>query len=291
MEITECRLCPRLCRVPRAAGRGFCKQGNSLRVARAALHFWEEPCISGTKGTGAVFFSGCSLRCVYCQNEKISHEGFGRDISPEALALVMRRLVEEEGAHSVSLITAAHFVPGILEALQIYRPPLVVYNSSGYESIETLHSLEGFVDVYLPDLKHVSSRQSSLLCGAPDYFEKAAPALLEMARQTGPAQFDEAGLMKKGTLVRHLLLPGSVGEARRALDFIKEEMPEGVYVSLLAQYTPQPACLIPGLSRRVTGQEYALARAYMEALNLPGFTQEAESADSAFTPEFDLTGL
>ena len=287
----NCTLCPRRCGVDRSVKRGYCGMGESPRIARAALHFWEEPCISGKRGSGAVFFSGCTLRCAYCQNWEISHEGAGKDVTPRRLAEIFRML-EDQGAHNLNLVTGTPFVPAILEALEIGRPGIpVVWNTGGYETVETLRMLEGAVDVYLPDLKHVSPRLSRLCAGAPDYFEAASAALREMCRQTGKCIYDGDGLMRKGVLVRHLILPGCTGDSMRALDFIAESLPAGTPVSLMRQYTPIPQCAVPGLDRRVTDREYERVLAHFRALGLSGYTQEKEAADQAYTPPFDLTGV
>lgn len=286
-----CTLCPRRCGVDRSAGRGFCGMDESPRVARAALHFWEEPCISGTRGSGAVFFSGCTLRCAFCQNYEISHQGFGKALTVRRLADIFRAL-EDQGAHNINLVTATPFVRQVLEALSLFKPGIpVVWNTGGYETVETLRMLEGAVDIYLPDLKHVSPRLSRLCAGAPDYFEFASAALMEMCRQTGPAVYGEDGLMRKGVIVRHLILPGCTVDSCKALDFIAENLPKGTPVSLMRQYTPSPHCNIPGLDRRVSDAEYARVLAHFEALGLSGFTQEKESANAAYTPPFDLTGV
>lgn len=294
LTFNPCALCPRKCGAYReeTSGKGWCKMGTRLRVARAALHHWEEPCISGQRGTGAVFFSGCTLKCAYCQNWDISHEGFGRHLSPGQLSAILKRLVEEEGAQSLSLITPTQFLPAILEALNLYRPPVpLVYNCGGYERVETIKALSGIVDVYLPDLKYVSSRLSSLLSGAGDYFEAASKAISEMCRQTGAPQYNEEGIMTRGTLVRHLVLPGCTADSLQVLDFIREHLPEGTPVSLMGQYTPQQTCRVSGMDRRLTKKEYDRVKNYMADLSLPGYTQDLASADSAFTPAFNLTGL
>ena len=287
----KCTLCPRRCGVDRSERTGFCGLGEKPRVARAALHFWEEPCISGTRGSGTVFFSGCTLRCAFCQNYEISHEGFGREISIQRLADIFRML-RDQGAHNINLVTATPFAPAVLDALDLYHPGIpIVWNTGGYETVETLRLLEGAVDIYLPDLKHVSPRLGKLCAGAPDYFDAASQAILEMCRQTGPAVYDEEGMMRRGVIVRHLILPGCTGDSCRALDFIAQELPKGTPVSLMRQYTPSPHCQIPGLDRRITDAEYARVLDHFEALGLNGYTQEKESADSAYTPPFDLTGV
>ncbi len=273
-------------------GNGYCRMGTDAVVARAALHHWEEPCISGTRGTGAVFFSGCTLRCAYCQNAGISHDGFGKRLTARELADIFRRLVEEDGAQTLSLITPAHFLPAILDALDLYRPAVpVVCNCGGYERVETVRELDGIVDVWLPDLKYVSPRLSALLSDAPDYFKKASAAIAQMCRQSGPPQYDTEGIMTRGTLVRHLVLPGCTGDSKDALQFIRDSLPEETPVSLMGQYTPQPGCAVPGLDRRLTQKEYNRAASFMQALELPGYIQSLESADAAFTPAFDLTGV
>ncbi len=289
--MAKCFLCPHRCGVDRSAARGFCGMGERPRVARAALHFWEEPCISGARGSGAVFFSGCTLRCAYCQNFSISHGGEGQDISAQRLADIFKEL-EAQGAHNINLVTGTPFVPAILDALEMYRPSIpIVWNTGGYETLETLKLLEGAVDIYLPDLKHVSPRLSKLCANAPDYFEIASAAILEMCRQTGEAVYDADGMMQKGVIVRHLILPGCTGDSIRALDFIAERLPQGTPVSLMRQFTPEPWCAIPGLDRRVTDAEYGRVLAHFEMLDLPGYTQEKEAADGAFTPKFDGTGV
>ena len=276
-----------MCGVDRSRRKGFCGLGGEMLLGRVAPHLWEEPPISGTRGTGALFFSGCTLRCVYCQNGEISHRNAGKPFSPAELADAMKRLADL-GVHTVSFITATPFVPQVLEALEIWRPPLpLVWNSSGYERVETLKMLEGVIDVYLPDLKHWSSRMGRLCAGAPDYFDAASAAIREMCRQTGAPVYDENGVMKKGTLVRHLILPGLTGESMRLLSWIRDELPAGTPVSLMRQYVPCNGVEIPGLDRRITENEYRRVRDHMEALGLPGYEQEAASAEADFIPSFN----
>ena len=289
--MSVCTLCPRGCGVDRSVKTGFCGMGALPKIARAALHFWEEPCISGSRGSGTVFFSGCTLRCAFCQNYEISHLGNGKEITARRLSEIFRML-EDQGAHNINLVTATPFTYAILDALEIYRPRIpIVWNTGGYEKVETLRMLEGAVDIYLPDLKHVSPRLSRLCAGAPDYFETASQALLEMCRQTGHAVYDGEGMMQKGVIVRHLILPGCTVDSCRVLDFIAESLPKGTPVSLMRQYTPSAYCKIPGLDRRITDEEYRRVLAHFEALGLTGYTQEKESADAAYTPPFDLTGV
>ena len=288
-----CTLCPRNCGVERTAesGAGVCRMGTQPKIARAALHMWEEPCISGTRGSGAVFFSGCGLRCVFCQNEAISQQGEGKIVTPARLAEIFREL-EAQGAHNINLVTAAHFVPAVLEALNLYRPNIpIVYNSSGYESIETLRMLSGVVDIYLPDYKYIDPNMAAMLSGARDYPDVAFAAIAEMIRQTGAPVYDENGMMQRGTLIRHLILPGLTGDSMKILTRIRDEFP-GIPVSLMGQYTPCGRALsIPGMDRKIKKKEYARVLAHMEAIGLDGYRQELGSADGAFIPSFDETGV
>lgn len=288
-----CRLCPRLCGAKRdkETGKGFCRMGEEAVVARAAPHFWEEPCLSGLYGCGAVFFSGCTLRCCYCQNYEISHLNKGKRQNARELADILMRL-EDEGVHAIELVTGTQFIPAILEALKLYRPKLpLVWNTSGYETVESLRLLENVIDVYLPDMKHVSTRLSKLLSGAEDYFSVASSAIKEMCRQTGPAVLNDEGILVKGTLVRHLVLPGCTGDSLKVLDFIKNDLPEGTLLSLMRQYTPQPFCRVKGMDRRVNDAEYHRVLSYARQLELPGFMQDKRSAEREYTPDFDLTGV
>ncbi len=287
-----CALCPRKCGAlrTREEGRGFCRLPEEMLIARIQPHLWEEPPISGTKGTGAIFFSGCTLRCAYCQNEDISHRNAGQPFTPQQLADSMHRLVEM-GMHTISFITATPYVHPILEAVAYYRsrygelPPLV-WNTSGYESVETLKLLEGVIDVYLPDLKHRSEAMGRLCAKAPDYFLRASEAIREMVRQTGLPQYDENGIMRKGTLIRHLILPGLTGESCALLNWVHDELPAGVPVSLMRQYIPMNGVDIRGLDRPITEREYRRVRDCMLALDLPGYLQEPESASTDFVPLF-----
>ena len=288
-----CTLCPRNCGVERTAesGAGVCRMGTQPKIARAALHMWEEPCISGTRGSGAVFFSGCGLRCVFCQNEAISQQGEGKIVTPARLAEIFREL-EAQGAHNINLVTAAHFVPVVLEALSLYRPNIpIVYNSSGYESIETLRMLSGVVDIYLPDYKYIDPNMAAMLSGARDYPDVAFAAIAEMIRQTGAPVYDENGMMQRGTLIRHLVLPGLTGDSMKILTRIRDEFP-GIPVSLMGQYTPCGRALsMPGMDRKIKKKEDARVLAHMEAIGLDGYRQELGSADGAFIPSFDETGV
>ena len=288
-----CNLCPRRCGAARTdtAGGGFCAMPALPVVARAALHFWEEPCISGQRGSGTVFFSGCNLRCVFCQNGQISHGHFGRPLSVPQLRGIFQSLVDQ-GAHNINLVTPTHFTPALREALAEPLGVPVVWNSGGYELPETLRTLEGRVQIYLPDLKYADSALAARYSGAPDYFETAAAALREMFRQTGPCVLDGEGILRRGVVIRHLLLPGALENTKAVLDWIARTFPPGeVLVSLMSQYTPQRGA--QGLlRRRVTGAEYRAALAYMENLGLTaGYCQDSSSAREEYTPPFDLTGL
>ena len=258
-----------------------------MLIARVAPHLWEEPPISGRNGTGAVFFSGCTLRCVYCQNGDISHRNEGRTFSPRELSDALKRLADL-GVHTISFITATPFIPRILETLELWRPPLpLVWNTSGYETVESLQLLDGVIDVYLPDLKHYSEHAGRLCAGAPDYFERASAAITEMCRQTGAPRYDSDGIMLRGTLIRHLILPGLTSESLRILTWIRDSLPEGIPVSLMRQYVPCNGVSVPGLDRRITDREYRRVRDHMLALGLPGFLQEPDSADTDFIPLFN----
>ena len=283
----ECTLCPRRCHALRTAdaGHGFCQLPETMLIARIQPHLWEEPPISGTRGTGAVFFSGCTLRCAYCQNGDISHRNAGRPFTPAELSASLRLLVDA-GMHTISFITATPYVHQILAALELYRPPVpLVWNTSGYETVDTLRLLDGVMDVYLPDLKHRSEAMGRLCAKAPDYFERASAAITEMVRQTGLPVYDADGIMQRGTLIRHLILPGLTSESIALLDWVSENLP-GVPVSLMRQYIPMNGVDIKGLDRPITEREYRRVRDHMLALDLPGYLQEPESASTDFVPVF-----
>ena len=290
-----CTLCPRQCGAIRddTHGEGWCRLPRHPMVARAALHLWEEPCISGTNGAGTVFFSGCTLGCVFCQNEPISHENFGKPVCADDLHAIFARLAEQ-GAHNIELVTPTQYTHVLSEVLSHPTPGNlpVVWNSGGYERDSVLRTLEGKVDIYLPDLKYVTPALAEKYSGAADYPEAAKAAILEMYRQRGPVRF-EGELLKSGVIIRHLLLPGQVAEARRVMDWVAESFPPGaVLFSLMAQYTPMgdlSAC--PELNRTVRSSELRAAREYMAALGLQGYVQELESVGEGFIPAFDLTGI
>ena len=287
-----CTLCPRRCGAERTAeaGGGFCRMPAGLRVARAMLHRWEEPPISGRNGAGTVFFSGCTLGCVYCQNGDISAGGFGKDISTARLREIFEELIGQ-GAHNIELVTPTHFLPWILPALTPRLPVPVVYNCGGYERVETLRALEGLVDVYLPDLKYADGTLAAALSGAADYFPVACQAIREMFRQVGPYVLED-GLLTRGVVIRHLVLPGYLDNTRRVLDWIAETFAPGdVLVSLMSQYTPTNN-MTGRMARRVTAAEYRAAAAYMRNCGITdGFVQERTSAEEAYTPAFDGQGV
>ena len=293
LSYEHCTLCPRRCGVDRTKGeRGFCGMPDKLYAARASAHYWEEPVISGSFGSGAIFFSGCTLRCAFCQNYTISDENFGRELTPQALLAAMERLIDE-GVQNINLVTPTHFLPSILPALEPKLPVPVVYNCGGYESVETLRRLEGKIDVYLPDFKYSDNALAKRLSAAPDYYETAAAAILEMYRQVGrPVIEDEQ--MTRGVLQRHLVLPGFVDNSLGVLDWIAENFRSGdILVSLMSQYVPMgKAKAMPPLDRRITETEYDAVLSYMELLGIEdGFTQDFSAATSDYTPDFDLTGL
>ena len=289
-----CTLCPRNCGVERTAesGAGVCRMGTQPKIARAALHMWEEPCISGTRGSGAVFFSGCGLRCVFCQNEAISQQDEGKIVTPARLAEIFREL-EAQGAHNINLVTAAHFVPAVLEALSLYRPNIpIVYNSSGYESIETLRMLSGVVDIYLTDFKYLDPEAARKYSHAPDYPQVATAAIHEMLRQTGKPVF-EGDMMRRGVIVRHLVLPGHTKESMAVVSHLLQEYGNDIYISIMNQYTPMESLEgYPELKRRVTDREYNKVIDFaLEAGLENGFIQEGDTAKESFIPDFSYEGV
>lgn len=298
-ELSDCTLCPRKCHVNRNAGEiGYCGQNARLAAARAALHFWEEPCLSGTNGSGAVFFSGCNLRCVYCQNHEIAHGQAGREITVTRLSDIFLEL-QEKGAHNLNLVTPTHFVPQIICALKASKKQglsiPVIYNTSAYEKPETLRMLEGLIDIYLPDLKYRDAALSASYSHAPDYFETASAAIAEMVRQVGAPVFTdgEDSLMKRGVIVRHLLLPGCGRDSRQILRYLHETFKNNIYISIMNQYTPlSQVSDIPSLNRRVSDREYEKAVDFAIQIGIEnGFIQEGETCLESFIPAFDCEGI
>ena len=290
-----CTLCPRQCGALRDSthGEGWCRLPEAPMVARAALHLWEEPCISGTNGAGTVFFSGCTLGCVFCQNGPISHKNFGKTVTEDELYAIFGRLADQ-GAHNIELVTPTQYIHILSKVLERPVPGglPVVWNSGGYERAEVLRTLEGKVDVYLPDLKYVTPALAEKYSRATDYPEMAKSAILEMYRQRGPVRLED-GLLKSGVVIRHLILPGQLAEAKRVMDWVAESFPPGaVLFSLMAQYTPVGELEgYPELKRTIRPSELRAARDYMDALGLRGYVQELESVGEGFIPAFDLTGI
>ena len=297
MDMTHCTLCPRECGADRTTGRGRCGAGALPRLARAALHRWEAPCISGSdpaRGSGAVFFSGCPLRCCFCQNEQISSGGFGKETPVSRLAEIFLEL-QEAGAWNINLVSAAQYLPQVIEALEQTRGRLeipVVYNSGGYEKPESLRLLEGYVDIYLPDLKFYDPVLAESCAGAPDYFAVASAAIPEMFRQTGPLDQDQSGMLRRGVMVRHLVLPGQRKDSERLLRWLAGALPVGeIYLSLMSQYTPYRPMPVKALDRRVATFEYKWVREVADRLGFSGYGQERTSAKEEYTPPFDLEGV
>ena len=290
-----CNLCPRKCNALRDAvhGEGRCGMPDALVVARAALHMWEEPCLSGTGGAGTIFFSGCPLGCVFCQNGQISHDHYGKVISEERLYELFGEL-DQQGAHNIELVTPTHFSHILTRVLSRPIPGdlPVVWNCGGYESVPTLRALEGNVDIYLPDLKYMSSAKAERYSAAPDYPEVAKAAILEMYHQRGPVRF-EGDLLKSGVIIRHLLMPGGLSDTKAVMDWVAETFPPGaVLFSLMAQYTPLgDLSAVPEIGRPLRPSEVRAARQYMADLGLAGYVQDLESVGEGFIPAFDLTGL
>ena len=285
MCYVNCNLCPRQCGVNREAGEvGFCRGPATALVAKAMLHKWEEPALAGSGGSGAIFFGGCTLGCKFCQNRAISGGPVGKPMDSQQLRQLMEDLIAQ-GAENIDLVTPTHYLPTILPALEPKLPVPVVYNCGGYERVETLQQLEGKVDIYLPDLKYADNRLAQALSGARDYFQVTTAALREMVRQTGPVVWD-GDKVKRGVIVRHLILPGFVDNSLRCLDWLGENFAPGeILVSLMRQYTPMPGLPAP-LNRPITDEEYDSVLSWMYLNDLEGFTQEADAADSQFIPDF-----
>lgn len=289
-----CNACPRKCNVERNIGefsRGFCKMPYNAVLARASLHLWEEPVISGERGSGAIFFSGCNLRCVFCQNFEISHENFGKQVSKSEFIDIVKNL-ENQGAHTINLVNPTHFVPFIKEALSEYKPSVpVVYNTGGYDDVESIRSLQGLIDVYLPDLKYFDSDVSKKYSNAENYFEKASKAVLEMQRQVGKSVIKD-GIMQKGMIIRHLVLPKNTDQSIKILRWIKDNLPIDTYISLMSQYVPYVKTEYKELNRRIVTAEYQKVIDEFECLGFEnGFMQERSSAQTDFIPKFDLSGV
>ena len=289
-----CTMCPRKCGALRTAdrGEGHCRMPLTPVAARAALHFWEEPPISGTRGSGTLFFSGCALDCIFCQNEVISHQDFGESRTVEQLRRSCLALIRQ-GAHNINLVNPTHYAHVVRQLLEQPFPVPVVWNSGGYDRVETLRGLEGRIQIYLPDLKYLDKDLAQRCSGAADYPQAATAAIREMVRQTGPYQLDDNGMLLRGTVIRHLILPGQVGQAKAVMDWVAEQFPpHTVLFSLMSQYTPWgDLSAAPDLNRRLRRGEVRAAVDYMQNLGLDGYCQEPTSAKEEYTPPFDLTGL
>ena len=294
--IYKCTLCPRNCGADRSNSTGICGAGSSVIVARASLHKWEEPCISYKNGAGTVFFSGCNLHCCFCQNNKISNKLFGKEITDKQLADIFLRL-QEDGADNIDLVTPTHFVPNIINALDMVKHKLdipVVFNCGGYELKETIDMLEDYIDVYLPDMKYFSSDISSKYSNAPDYFEYASEAILAMIKQVGKLTFNSEGGLMKGTVIRHMVLPSHRHDSIKLIEWIADNTSrDDVLVSIMNQYTPFDFISeeFSELKRKVTKMEYNSVINRAAELGLKGFTQERSSASEDYVPDFDLSGI
>lgn len=295
--LRDCILCPRECHADRTAGQvGYCNETDELMVARAALHMWEEPCISGEEGSGTVFFSGCAMGCIYCQNHNIAEGNTGRSMSIERLSEIFLEL-QDKKANNINLVTPSHYVIHIIAAIILARRKglklPIVYNSSAYEKPETIRLLEGYVDIYLPDLKYMDQKPAGRYSNCGDYFTYASKAIMEMVRQVGEATFDERGIMTKGVIVRHLALPGYMEDSKNIIKYLYDTYGNSIYISIMNQYTPMPKAKdYPELDRKITDKEYEALVEYAIDLGIEnGFIQEGETAKESFIPEFNGEGV
>lgn len=298
-----CSICPRQCNIDRSISKGFCGEFDTVRLARAALHYYEEPSISGTNGSGAIFFSGCNLKCVFCQNESIANNNTGLEVSTDKLADIMLDL-QNQNAHNINLVTPSHYIYQIKEALILAKERgltiPIVYNSSGYELASSIKELDGLVDIYLPDFKYMDDELAIKYSKAPNYSEYAKEAIKEMYRQVGSPKLDDLGLMKKGVVVRHLLLPLGVNNAKKVVSYLYDTYKDDIYISIMNQYTPMAdtpsmqsvSQLYPELFRKVTKREYNRLIDYVLSLNIiNAYFQEGDTASDSFIPDFDYTGI
>ena len=292
----KCMLCPRNCGADRTKTTGFCGQSDKLYAARASLHMWEEPCISGESGSGTVFFTGCNLGCVYCQNREIANEHIGFEITAERLAEIFLEQ-QDRGANNINLVTPTHYAPHIIRALDMVRGKLlkipVLYNCGGYESVETLKMLEGYIDIYMPDFKYMDGEIAKKYSNAADYPEAAKAAVAEMVRQTGKCRFDENGIMQRGTLVRNLVLPSYTENSKQVIEYIYNTYGGSIYMSIMNQYTPmQNIKAYPELNRTVTAAEYDAVVDFAVELGVENaFVQEGGAVSESFIPLFDGEGI
>jgi putative pyruvate formate lyase activating enzyme len=295
--LKKCNLCPRKCYVNRLDGElGFCNASKDVKIAKVSLHMWEEPCISGMAGSGTVFFSNCNLRCVFCQNHEISHEDTGKTVSINRLSEIFLEQ-QQRGALNINLVTPTHYVPQIIEALKLSKSKglniPILYNSNGYENIDTIKALKGFIDVYLPDLKYYKDKYALKYSISPNYFSTARLAISEMVSQVGEAKFDDNGIIQKGVIIRHLMLPGLLFDSKKVIDFIYTTFGDCVYISLMNQYTPMhKANKYPEINKPLNPNHYDTLIDYCLSLGITNcFIQEGETSSTAFVPDFDLSGV
>jgi len=295
--LKKCNLCPRKCYVNRLDGElGFCRASKDVKIAKVSLHNWEEPCISGSKGSGTVFFSNCNLKCVFCQNHNISHEGTGKTVSITRLSEIFLEQ-QERGALNINLVTPTHYVPQIIEALKLAKSKglniPILYNSNGYENIDTIKALRGFIDVYLPDLKYYKDKYAIKYSKAPNYFNTACAVITEMVSQVGEAKFDDEGIIQKGVIIRHLMLPGLLFDSKKVIDYIYTTFKDSIYISLMNQYTPMhEAIKYPEINKTLNPNHYDTLVDYCINLGITkGFIQESGASSTAFVPDFDLSGV
>lgn len=294
--MSSCTLCPRNCGVDRTQNTGICGANDKIKIARASLHLWEEPCISGENGSGTVFFSGCNLSCVYCQNKKISHENFGITVDKARLCEIFFEL-KMRGVHNINLVTASHFLPDVLSAVELAKRQNIgipfVYNTSSYERVDALKMCEGLIDIFLPDFKYIESDSAKKYSNAPDYPETAMAAIDEMVRQQGTPQFDEDGMMTKGVIVRHLMLPGRLKESKKVIKYLYEKYKDNIFLSIMNQYTPVGNLdAFPELCRKVNDADYEELIDYAVDLGVENaFIQEGGAAEESFIPDFDGYGV
>ena len=291
---SNCKLCGFGCGINRNDNFGKCKCGVLPKLALVSRHYWEEPCISGDKGSGTIFFSGCNFSCIFCQNYEISQEGYGKEVSVERLAEIFLEQ-QDRGVHNINLVSPTPYVPSIIEAIKIAKEkglelPLV-YNTNGYEMVETIKMLDGYIDIYLPDLKYYDDELAIKYSGVPNYFKVASQAILEMQRQVGMAQFDENGIMKKGLIIRHLIMPGSVLQTKKILNWIKDNLPEQIYISIMAQYFPTYKAKEDNIiNRKISKSEYEIVIDLIQQFE-NGYIQELGEHEEEYVPKFDLSGI
>lgn len=295
--LKKCNLCPRKCSVNRLEEElGFCKGSRDVKIAKVTLHQWEEPFVSGKQGSGTVFFSDCNLRCVFCQNGSISHKGIGKIVSIHRLSEIFLQQ-QKRGAHNINLVTPTHYVPQIIEALKLAKGNglniPILYNSNGYENLDTIKALEGFIDVYLPDLKYYKDKYALKYSAAPNYFNTASKAITEMVAQVGEPKFDNAGIIQKGVIIRHLMIPGLLFDSKKIIDFIYTTFNDSVYISLMNQYTPlHEAYKYPEINKPITPEHYDALINYCLNIGITRcFIQESGTSSKSFVPEFDLSGV